>query len=498
MSDWPRSDLLHHRARTTPGRPAVIDGDADTSIDWTSLDTRVGRLATTLAPHVTAGDRVGVLLGTDPAFVQSFWAITRLGGVVVPLNPERPGPGLSSRVERADVTTLICRDTTIDTASDLPVDSLLCWGGDAAGATPFTPADSLTPPTTRSPTDEHVTMFTSGTTGDPKGVRLTTTNLLTNAIGAAIRLGIDPRDRWLDCLPTHHMGGLAPITHTALYGTTLVTQSTFDVDTTPQTIAEYDVTGVSMVPTMLHRLLAADWDPPPTLDTVLLGGAPAAQPLLDRALDHDIPVYPSYGLTETASQAATAPPDTVASDPDTVGRPLLVTEITIVDDDGRVCATGETGEIHVDGPTVTPAYLDPDTTTEAVTDHGLATGDLGSRDAAGNLTVHGRLDDRILTGGETVDPHTVIDTLESHDAIDTAAVVGVHDPEWGERVGALIVPADAASPTRDGLDAYCRAELANFERPRIVAFTDALPRTASGTIDRDAVRNRLTASTSEE
>jgi O-succinylbenzoic acid--CoA ligase len=333
--------------------------------------------------------------------------------------------------------------------------------------------------------DTVLVLFTSGTTGDPKGVRLTLGNLLASATASAFRLGVAPDDRWLDCLPPYHMGGLAPIFRMALYGTTLVLQPSFGAETTARVIDEYDVTGVSLVPTQLTRMLDAGWSPSAALDTVLLGGAPASRELLQRALDRSVPVCPTYGLTETASQVATALPETASDHPASVGQPLVCTDVTILDDSEPVDGT-ETGELVVDGPTVTPGYLDDERTEQAFCAHGLRTGDVGWRDEAGRLYILGRRDELIQSGGELVAPAEVAEALEAHESVQDAAVVGVDDEEWGERVAALVVTDGTVAP--DALDDYCRERLVGFKRPKEIVLTDAIPRTQSGTVDRGAVR----------
>jgi O-succinylbenzoic acid--CoA ligase len=345
-----------------------------------------------------------------------------------------------------------------------------------------------------------VIAFTSGTTGEPKGVRLTAGNLVASATASAFRLGVRPGDRWLVPLRMYHVGGFAPVVRSALYGTAAVVQREFDADATARAVADHDATGVSLVPTMLARMLDAGWTPPDRLRFVLLGGAPASRDLLRRCERRGVPVCPTYGTTETASQIATARPREVFEHPGTVGQPLVFTEVAVVSEDGDPCDPGEVGEIVVDGPTVTPGYLDADRTDAAFGDRGLHTGDLGYRDADGRLWVVGRRDDRVVTGGENVHPGEVAAALREHPGVADAAVVGLPDPEWGERVAALVVPADASSAgdapsegdvTRDGLREFLDGRLARYKHPRAWGFADALPRTASGTVDREAVRRRL-------
>jgi O-succinylbenzoic acid--CoA ligase len=174
-----------------------------------------------------------------------------------------------------------------------------------------------------------------------------------------------------------------------------------------------------------------------------------------------------------------------------VGRPLLGTELTVVDGDGRPVEEGETGELVVSGPTVTPGYYDDaDATGEAFGTYGLATGDVG-RVEDGRVYVLNRLDDRIVTGGENVDPGEVRAAVRAHPDVADVAVVGLPDERWGEVVGALVVPEPGADLSVDAVQASCRDRLAGFKLPRVVAVAESLPRTDSGTVDREAVRDRL-------
>ncbi|MFC6769462.1 AMP-binding protein, partial [Natrinema soli] len=195
--------------------------------------------------------------------------------------------------------------------------------------------------------DETVVLaFTSGTTGDPKAVRLTRRNFLASATASAFRLGIDPDDRWCCPLSLYHVGGLSVVVRSVLYGTTAVlTRSRgFDATDVLDVLNGYDCTGVSVVPTMLGRLLEAG-DLPESLRFVLVGGAPTPNDIVEACEDRGVPIYPSYGMTEATSQIATARPREAFDDPDTVGRPLLPTDMTVVDDEsGEPLPAGEIGE----------------------------------------------------------------------------------------------------------------------------------------------------------
>jgi O-succinylbenzoic acid--CoA ligase len=497
-AEWPATDPLHHRAAATPDRTAVID--VATNRQWTArafdaiVDGVTARFQSVLGDTLSSADdpRVGLLASTRIGFFAAVHACWRAGYTAVPLDTQAPSNALKWRLDRAAVDLLVCEGTTEATAlaaASCPVVSL--DGPTDKRVDPLQPGPPEGDPPTPATWDRGDTalvLFTSGTTGEPKGVRLTLGNLVASASGSAFRLGVAPGDRWLDCLPAYHMGGLAPVVRTALYGTTLVVQESFDAADTASALDTYGITGISLVPTQLKRLLDSGWTPSETLSTVLLGGAPAGEGLLQRALDAGVPVYPTYGMTEAASQITTATPQDATDMPGTVGQPLVTTTVTVVDETGTPADRGETGEIVVDGPTVTPGYLDEATTTRAFGEDGLHTGDIGYRDGDGRLWILGRADDTIITGGENVHPAEVAGVLRDHPDVTDAAVVGLADEEWGERIGALL-----ATPDGEPIDVkpFARERLAAYKLPKTVAFATELPRTASGTIDRDAVRTRL-------
>jgi O-succinylbenzoic acid--CoA ligase len=538
---WPRPDLVAERAAATPDRTAVVDtsgldrvvdgrplsdaaldgdepveaaatptaGDADdvTTVTYRALDAAVEARASALAALVDSGEEaptVAVAMNTRLAFVELLFATMRLGGRFVPVDTGAPATALAERLDRAEADCLVCDLGTETVAMDV-ADAASDVDRPVATVDQFTRADvpslasvaqagdacASSGTATLAGDDTALVVFTSGTTGEAKGVRLTTRNLVASASASAFRLGVEPSDRWLACLPPYHVGGLAPMVRSVLYGTTVVLQPEFGVDETPAVIDRQDVTGVSLVPTMLRRLLDAGWRAPEHLRFALLGGGAASTGLLDEATSVGVPVCPTYGSSETASQVATARTEDVLAHEGTVGQPLVTSRVTIVDGDGQPCDPGERGEIVVDGPTVMAGYLDPDRTDEAFGEFGYQTGDCGYRDDDGRLWVLGRLDAQIVTGGENVAPSHVADVIREHPDVRDVAVVGVDDPEWGERVAAMVEPREAASLSAYDVRGYCRTRLADYEVPKTVGFAASIPRTASGTVDRDAVRDRL-------
>lgn len=500
MRDW-----LAHRASATPTATALVEVDTGRTLTYAALDKRVEELAGRLsALGVGVDDHLGVCLSTRPVYVDLVHAAMRLGAVLVPLNARLTPPELANRLDRADVTHLVTGAATERAALDA--------GASCDGTIPVASVDAgdevtgvadLDPATFDLPAWDHdcstLLVGTSGTTGEPKFVDLTAGNLHASAAAASWRLGVLPTDRWHCTLPMYHMGGLAPVYRSTLYGTAVTVEATegFDAAHTLEALHEYGATCLSMVPTTMRRLLDAAAERgeslPDSLRFILLGGAAAPDELLERCLDREVPIAPTYGMTETASQIATAHPREVPEAVGSVGRSLLFTDVHVLDDGGIECDPGEAGELVVNGPTVTSGYHgDPAATEQAFSTEGFHTGDAGYRDEAGRIWVLNRLDDRINTGGETVDPGEVAGALRSHPGVADAFVGGIEDGEFGERVAALVERADPAL-SRAELESHVRERLAGFKVPRTVAFVTDLPRTASGTVDREAARERLQA-----
>ncbi|MCQ4334355.1 o-succinylbenzoate--CoA ligase [Natronomonas sp. F2-12] len=487
MRDW-----LSLRAHATPKATAISKAEtAEPSVSYAELDDRVETLAGRLAAAgVGVDDPIAICAGTRPEFVAVVHAAQRLGGVLVPVNARLTDAEIETRLDRIEPATVVCErdtETAVCAATDmtpLSLDDPVAGATELSGTTPE-PFDLPE----WAPDDPLVVLFTSGTTGEPKGVVLTLANVLASATASAFRLGLRAGECWHVPLPMYHMGGLAPVYRSVLYGTRLSVQREFDPEETLSALSAVDAGAVSLVPTMLDRLLDAGTIP--DLRFALVGGAPCPPELVTRAQDRGVPVAPTYGMTEAASQIATARPGEAREAPESVGNPLMFAQVTVVDRTGAVCETGESGELVVSGPMVTPGYLDEGTTERRFGTRGLRTGDRGYRDSTGRLYVQGRVDDTIITGGENVHPGEVESTLRSHPAVAGCAIVGIPDPEWGQRVGAVVVSADGATPTAESLETYCRDRLAGYKCPRTIDFAETLPRTASGTVDRDAVLARL-------
>jgi O-succinylbenzoic acid--CoA ligase len=318
-----------------------------------------------------------------------------------------------------------------------------------------------------------VVIHTSGTTAAPRPIELTYGNFLWSALGSAVALGLDPRERWLCALPLSHVGGLSILLRSAIYATTAVVHERFDTERVLHAVSERQITLVSLVPTTLARLLDGGLRRPPDLRCALLGGGPVPPTLLDRARAAGVPVRQTYGLTESASQATTSPLAASPEDQDAAGTPLFCTKVRIAPSPTAHSGEPPVGEILLAGPTVAPG--------SRARDGWLHTGDLGSIDGAGRLRVSGRESDTIVSGGENIAPAEVEAVLEAHPDVLEAAVIGRPDRRWGEAVTAIVVTRPGGEVAGEALRAHCAASLASFKVPKRIELTrEALPRTGSG------------------
>lgn len=480
---------------TNPPRGlAVVDPGRGISLSYPELRRAVRRDAARLAGlGVNPGSTVALLMHEAPRAVVLAHAVWSLDATLAPLHRREPDESLKRRIHTLDPVLLLVdaegerrtRDWpgvrvagTGETSGNLPrLKEAPPEDIDAAEADPQRPA---------------LILYTSGTSGTPKGVVLSRDNLLAAAWGSDRRLGHVPSDRWLDPLPFYHMGGLAPIVRCGLNGSAVVLAAP-DVDAMGRILHGYRITGISLVPTLLRDALGEGLGlNHPGLRFLLVGGAATSPTLIRRCRRRDVPVHPTYGATETTSQVATAAPWEVGRDPTTVGRPLRSLTVNILDEDGEVQAAGQAGEIAVRGPTVMLGYQRPDGSIDrdSVGPKGFRTGDHGYLDEDGRLHVEGRASDRIITGGETVDAQEVRGVLREHPAVRDAAVVGLDHPRWGEQVAALL-ESEEPFPDPSEVLRHCEDRLADFKRPGVIAWTPDLPRTGSGTVDRTAVRQRL-------
>ena len=536
MNSEPSTTLLPNWlgrcAENYPQRLALQCGA--TAWSFQELDRQVTLLACQLATiGVQEKCRVALLAASGPAYVVCVHALTRLGAMLVPLNTRLTQDELRWQLCDVQASVLLSdtRYSEIATAlgkgipalvratitmvpatqesSHQSADTILLIEADndhdkGKGQEAITRPQRVIPATNislRTLIDLHATqviMYTSGTTGQPKGVIITYGMQWWSAIGSALNLGHSPDDCWLACLPLFHIGGLSMLMKSVIYGIGIIVQEKFEPEQVNKAINEYGVTIISVVAVMLQRMLAAlDRETnskayPATLRCILLGGGPVPYPLLEECARRSIPVVQTYGLTESCSQAVTLAPADALRKLGSVGRPLLPVQLRIMRDDQPV-QPSEAGIIYLKGPTITPGYADRlEETERTMRDGWLSTGDMGYLDEEGYLYILDRRTDLIISGGENIYPAEIEGVLATHPAIAEVAVIARPDPKWGE-VGLAVVVPRTADLTAEEVIAFCSDKLARYKIPRAVVFTDVLPRNAMGKVMKAELRTKVVA-----
>jgi O-succinylbenzoic acid--CoA ligase len=454
---------------------------------WNYAELEAAVAATTealLARGLGDGEHIALEFPPEEGtlFLVTFLAAQRLGLLPVVIPPS--ATAAEREIMRAKAQTdfvLSVEDVTASAAE----------AASQAATEPLLP--QAVPPARRLDAPAAV-LFTSGTSGSPRAVALTHGNFLWSALASARNLGVVPGDLWLCCLPLHHVGGLSIVTRSLAYGTAVALQPRFDAGAVVRALEEDGVTIVSLVPTMLSRLLLTRGDRPvpSSLRAALIGGGPITPSLLEEAAALGWRALPTYGLTEATSQVTTLAPSAWPDGLGTAGTPLSFTRVQVRDEDGRALPAGSEGEIVVRGPTVMAGYLgDPEGNESVLHGRWLRTGDIGCFDEEGRLTVLDRRLDLIVSGGENVSPAEVERVLETHPAVTEACVVGLPSNEWGQEVAAVVVLRAGTTADLAELRAHTGATLAPHKLPRHAMVVNLLPRSAGGKLLRRVARDRF-------
>lgn len=475
---------LHAAAQSWPDAVACYDGGTRfTFAEWESVVNHHAQRLRQLG--IGDGDRVAILARNSPDYVAVLLALPRIGAVAVPLNLRWSQTDWQSLIERTWAKLLL---TDAEHAAAIPRQNFQSYvvGDDLHGnsLSRIAPAGGLIAPSID--TEQEATiMFTSGSSGTPKGVILTCGNHYFNALGSNENIHLAPGDCWLLSLPLYHVGGIAILYRCLLAGAAIRFVERFDVAKTNVLIESGSVTHLSLVPAMLGEpLRQRDQRPTPrALKAILLSGAPAPSQLIVLARQMGLPLLTSYGMTETASQVCTLNPLDTSDKWHTVGRPLLYRELRVVDDSGRSTPANGEGEIAVRGEVVFKGYLDERDSAFNVGGW-FRTGDVGYLDADGYLVVCGRKDDMLISGGENIHPREIEAVAESYPGVAGAAVIAVPDAEWGARPVLFVETISPASFDVNSLEQSLEARLARLKLPKEVIVLDRLPRTAIGKIEK--------------
>jgi O-succinylbenzoic acid--CoA ligase len=475
-------------ARRYPDRPALIHRDGTWS--YREFEARIQDAARRLVTlGVRAGERVAVWAGNSPDWAVLAHAIGRVGGVLLPLNTRLTDHELGYQVAHADLMlaspdlalrVLALRERhALDAA--LPV---FTFEGAASGLLEFwaIAPDPAPVPEQLDLEALQAILFTSGTSGTPKGALITWGNQFASAAASASVLPLTPADRWLDCMPFFHVGGLNILFRCAIAGAAVILHERFDPAAVNHACDRDGVTLVSLVAATLARTLDGRSTPlPERLRAVLIGGGPVPPDLLERCPR----ALPTYGMTETCSGVTLVAEGASKADRATAGRPMAGVELQIRAEDGTPLPPGQPGTIAVRGPMVIRGYLDPAATAKALKDGWLDTGDFGMRDAAGRLTVLTRRTDLILSGGENVYPAEIEAALRAHPHVHDAAVVAIPHDRWGQAPLAFVVSSERLDEA--DLRGFLAQRLAKYKLPVAFRVLSTLPLLPSGKVDRRAL-----------
>ncbi|EHN10325.1 Long-chain-fatty-acid--CoA ligase [Patulibacter medicamentivorans] len=486
--------LLTRSASNHPSRVAVrLD---DRTLTYAELDDAAGRMTTLLRERgIAPGDAVALMLPNLPEFVIAYWGILRAGGVVIPMNPllrsREIGYFLADSSARAFIHLAGAEEPDPD--ADVRLAARWTVGGDPAGADDLSlalaGAASTAEVLARGADDPAVVLYTSGTTGTPKGAVLTQSNLAWNAHVISTELLTETcEDVVFGALPLFHSFGQVVGMGAAIQsGAELTLMTRFTPEAALEVMERDGVSVLPAVPTMFNALLNAPDARPERLASLrvcISGGAAIPVEVLTGFQEHyACTVLEGYGLSETSPAASFNHPDR-PSKPGSIGTPITGVQMRVVDPEGRVPESGGVGEIQIRGHNVTSGYLGrPDATAEAIDEHGwFSTGDLGYVDEDGYFFIVDRKKDLIIRGGYNVYPREVEEVLYEHPSVLEAAVVGMPHDELGEEIAAVVAVKPGATFDADALRDHVKQRIAAYKYPRVVIETDALPKGPTGKI----------------
>ncbi|RIL06895.1 MAG: 2-succinylbenzoyl-CoA synthetase [Proteobacteria bacterium] len=500
--------FLAKRAQLSPSVEALVEVERGRRFTYAELEARACRAANALAAQgVRRGDRVALLLMNGVEYLESYFAIAKLGAVLVPLNWRLVPDELAFIVKDAGATALLF-DAEFDDAvralreRDTGIRTWLRAGGDAPAPALGAAWDDLVreapsaPPAIEGGDDDMLfIMYTSGTTGLPKGVVHTHATVAAACITVNLTADMRYRDRYLQMLPLFHVGALTPAVSCVHRGGTLVLLRAFDPSRAWDVIEAERVTTGLAVPAMLQfmwlspRRGSADTS---SLRWLMSGAAPVPVPVIEQYAAAGIEIHQVYGLTESGGPACLIGPEQAIAKAGSTGPAFFHTDVRVVDEAGRDVAAGAVGEVWIRGAHVMKEYWNrPDATAEAIVDGWLRSGDLATVDKEGFVYIQDRKKDMIISGGENVYPAEIESVLAGHPKLAECAVIGQPSARWGESPAAIVVQRPGESATPDEIVDFCRGKLARYKVPRVVEFVDAIPRNPTGKILKRVLRERF-------
>jgi O-succinylbenzoate-CoA ligase len=501
--------LLTKRAFLSPGLEAVVEVERGRRFGFAELNARANRAAHALAAlGIGPGDRVALLLMNGVEDVESFFAIAKLGAIVVPLNWRLVADELAFILKDSGAVVLVFDEELREVVAELH-----CRGAEAtavrawievgaADPLPFASrydalhaaASAVEPAIGAAGGDDLYIMYTSGTTGRPKGVVHTHGSVLAASFTIAMTADVRYRDRYVVVLPLFHVGALTPLTGNVHRGMTSILMRAFDPRRLFETIERERATVLLAVPAMLNFMLQVPeierYDCS-SLRWIMSGAAPVPGALIEAYAQRGIAVHQVYGLTESCGPACLIGPEDAIAKAGSTGKPFFHTDVRVVDEHGAAVAPGVVGEVLVRGAHVMRGYWNrPAATAETIRDGWLYTGDLATVDADGFVYVADRKKDMIISGGENIYPAELENVILSCPGVRDAAVIGQPSATWGESPLAIVVRRDPALTETDVLG-HCAGKLARYKQPTGVRFVDEIPRNAAGKILKRILRERF-------
>jgi O-succinylbenzoate-CoA ligase len=500
--------FLTRRAFLSPGVEAMVEpAVGGRRVDFRELNARCNRVAHALrGAGVGQGDRVALLLMNGAEFIESFFAVAKIGAVNVPLNwrlvadelefilkdsgatvllyDQNFAPVVAELERRGDKTDLRTWVQVGGTVPTFALDYPAWMGAMPSGEPRFAGADD----------DLLFIMYTSGTTGLPKGVMHSHRTVMWSAFTVTATADFHYKDRFLTALPLFHVGALMPALCCVYTGSTQVILKAFDPKLAWELIRDEKITTTLLVPAML-QFMQATYDrsahDASTLRWVLCGAAPVPVTLIKTYEEIGVEVHQLYGLTESCGPGCLIMGEDALKRAGSTGRAYFYTDVRVVGIDGKDCAPGEPGEIILRGPHNMVGYWKrPDATALALRDGWLYTGDVGTMDEDGFVTIRDRLKDMLISGGENIYPAEVENMLLGHPAVADAAVIGLPSPKWGEVPLAVVVAKKGVSLDQAELLAWCKGKLAGFKLPKAAVVVAEIPRNPSGKILKRVLREQ--------
>jgi acyl-CoA synthetase (AMP-forming)/AMP-acid ligase II len=488
--------LSHHAGRTPDKVLTHFEGEATT---YGEMARRVSALAGGLAGRgVGPGHVVAILSYNCPEFLEALFAANHLGAIAMPINWRLAAAEVRYILEHSGARAIVCDEALLPLADEAadglpdPLERISIAPVDRPGWTSVSDlrdSSEGVAPVAAAGDDVHRLMYTSGTTGRPKGVMLTHANLAWKNAAHIIEFGFSSADLGLACGPLYHVGAL-DLTTTSLIaaGAGTIVHRAFNASAVVDEVERSRVTVVWLAPAMVNAIMALpdiEQRDLSSIRVVINGGEKMPIPLIERIQR----VFPSawfadaYGMTETVSGDTFLDRESIIAKLGSVGRPCLYLELDLWDEDGHPVPAGQQGEIVMRGPKVFKGYWrDDEATASAFAGGWFHSGDIGVRDEDGYLFIVDRLKDMIVSGGENIASSEIERVLYEHDSVLEAAVVGRPDARWGEVPVAFVALRTGADATPDALIAHCQAQLARFKVPKEVTFIEALPRNPSGKV----------------